>query len=452
MVDSTNNSLPAVLGGDPVIAEKFTQYATIGDEEITAVNEVLKGGNLSGFIGAWCPQFNGGEKVQELEKNWAKYFNVKHAISVNSATSGLYASIGALGIEPGDEVIVTPTTMTATVTGIVLYQAIPVFADICPHTFCIDPKDIERKISDKTRAIIGVDIYGETAEWDEINKIAKKYKLKVIEDSAQSFGGTYNGKKSGTLADIGVYSLNRHKHVHCGEGGICVTNDDELAERIKLIRNHGEAVVEDKGTENIVNILGFNFRMTEVEAAIAIEQLKKLDYYVEQRRDICNKIIDAFSNIKGITPPLESPMIYPYKYEECCRPKSTTTKHVYYYLCFTIDKDRLGMSRKVFVESMIKEGVPLGEGGYMPVYLQPMYQKKIAFGTKGFPFTADYYGKEISYAKGICPIAEKMWFEDLFYVQVQNYVPSDEQIKKFKLAAEKVINSKDEINKHFLEN
>ena len=442
---------PAVLGGKPVFDKPFAPYLTLGKEELVAVQNVMEGGNLSGFIGAWCPEFHGGSKVKELEHNWSDYFGVKHAIAVNSATSGLYASIGALGIEPGDEVIVTPTTMTATVTGIVLYQAIPIFADICPYTFCIDPREIEKKITDKTRAIIGVDIYGETAEWDEINEIAKKHGIKVIEDAAQSFGGTYNGRKSGTLADIGVYSLNRHKHVHCGEGGICVTNDDELAERIKLIRNHGEAVVGDKGTENIVNIIGFNYRMTEIEAAIAVEQLKKLDHYVDQRRNICETIIQSFSNVDGIVPPLDSPIQFPDQYKDCCRPVSTVTKHVYYYLCFTVDREKLGMSRKAFVRAMIEEGVPLGEGGYIPIYLQPMYQNKIAFGSKGYPFTADYYGKEISYPRGLCPIAEKMWFEDLFYVQVQNYVPTDEQIKRFKHAAQKVIHHKDEINRLLIE-
>ena len=273
-----NNCLPAALGGRKTLSPKLKKYTTIGRSEKIAVNRVLDSGNLSGFIGAWCPQFYGGEQVQKLERSWESFFSVKYAVSMNSATSCLYAAIAALGIEPGDEVIVTPTTMTATITGIVLYQAIPVFADISPDTLCICPEDIKRKITEKTKAIIGVNIYGHNADWNSINSIAKERGIKTIEDASQSIGGIYKGRKSGTNADIGVYSLNRHKHIHCGEGGVCVTNDKDLSIRLSLIRNHGEAVVDDMGISNISGILGVNFRMTEIEASIANQQLRKLNY------------------------------------------------------------------------------------------------------------------------------------------------------------------------------
>lgn len=440
---------PAILRGTPTFTKPFAPYRTIGEEERNAAVRVIEKGMLSGFIGACVPEFYGGEKVRELEKNWAEYFGVKHAVAMNSATSGLYASVGALGIEPGDEVIVTPTTMTATVTGIVLYQAIPVFADICPHTFCIDPKSVEKHITDRTKAIIGVNIYGESAHWDALRRLAQKYGLKLIEDAAQSIGGTYNGVKSGTLGDIGVYSLNRHKHVHCGEGGVCVTNNDELAERLQLIRNHGEAVVGDKGTKNIVNIIGFNYRMTEIEAAISNEQLKKLAYFVEQRRSICQAIIEVFSSIRGIIPPIASPLSKKEAPSDLCRPPEVAVKHIYYYLCFKIDREVLGISRKAFVKAMNEEGIPLREGGYQPVYFQPMYQKKTAFGRKGHPFKAPYYGREIDYSHGICPVAERMWFEELFYFPGHSFVPTFEEISRFREAAEKVLEYKDEIEQQF---
>ena len=427
-------STPAILGGSPIFDKPMQLYQTIGDEEKKAVIEVLDSGKLSGFIGSWCPEFYGGKKIRELEDDWCEYFGVKHAITVNSWTSGLYAILGALSIEAGDEVIVTPTTMTASVAGIILYQAIPVFVDVCPETLCIDPNEIKKKITSRTKAIIGVNIYGETANWSEIRNIAESKNIKIIEDAAQSIGGLYNGKKSGTLGDVGGYSLNRHKHIHCGEGGVCVTDDDEIAERIRLIRNHGEAVVEDKGTKDITNIVGFNYRMTEIEAAIAREQLKKLEYLVNNRISICEKIINAFSGIEGIT--------YPNLYQGT----SINTKHVYYYLCFFIDSEKIGMKRETFIKAMNYEGIPLGEGGYAPIYLQPMYQKKIAFGTNGAPFTSDYYDRDINYAKGLCPIAEQMWFEKLFYFKIQNFLPTEEQISKFYDAAELIIKNKDLIN------
>ncbi len=429
------SNMPALLGGSPAFDYELDKYLTLGTEEQNAVQEVMQTGLLSGFIGAACPEFNGGPKVQELQNNWSSYFNVKHSIAVNSATSGLYAAIGAIGIEPGDEIIVTPTSMTATVAGIVLYQAIPIFADICPDTFCIDPKEIKKKITKKTKAIIGVDIYGETAEWNEINAIAKENNIYTIEDSSQSLGGLYNELKSGTLADIGIYSLNRHKHIHCGEGGICVTNNDNLAERISLIRNHGEAVVDGMEVENISNLIGFNYRMTEIEAAIANEQLKKLDYFVDKRIQACNKIIDKFKNIDGII----------------CPKEQSHTKNVFYYLCFKINKKKLGLSRKAFCAAINAEGIPFGEGGYLPIYLQSMYQKKIAFGTKGYPFKSPFYQKEVDYSPGLCPISEKMWFEDLFYFKIQNFLPKLSDIDKFDFAINKILNNVDEIQTYFNE-
>lgn len=429
---------PAILGGTPTFTRPFAPYRTIGAEERDAVVRVIEDGRLSGFIGAWVPQFYGGERVRELEANFCARFGVKHAIAVNSATSGLYAAIGALGIEPGDEVIVTPMTMTATVTGIVLYQAIPIFVDICPETFCIDPRKVEAAITERTRAIIGVNIYGESAYWDGLRAIADRHGLKLIEDAAQSIGGRYAGRHAGTLGDIGVFSLNRHKHVHCGEGGVCVTNDDALAERIRLIRNHGEAVVGAKGTQDITNIIGFNFRMTELEAAVAIAQLTKLDAYVAARQRTCRRIIDVFARVPGIIPPVPSPLTDPASRPGLCRPASLTVEHVYYYLCFTVDAERLGMPRDAFVAALNAEGIPFGAGGYEPIYLQPMYQRKIAFGTKGYPFTSPAYGKPVSYPRGLCPIAERMWFRDLCYFQIQNVMPTDAEVDRFADALEKI--------------
>lgn len=434
---------PAILGGKKTFEKPFARYLTIGQEEKEAVVKVIEGGMLSGFIGAWVPQFYGGEMVQELEKNWCKRFKKKHAISVNSATSGLYAAVGALGIEPGDEIIVTPTTMTATVTGIVLYQGVPVFADICPHTFCVNPAEVEKLITKRTKAIIAVNIYGESADWIALREIAKKYNLKLIEDAAQSIGGAFNGKDSGTYGDIGVYSLNRHKHIHCGEGGVCVTDDDELADRLRLIRNHGEAVVEGKGTKNLVNIIGFNYRMTELEAAVANEQLKKLDVFVDKRIELCNAIIKALAPFEGITPPVESPLKDPGSRPGLCRPAEYTVKHIYYYLCFKLEKEKLGISRQALVAALNAEGIPMGEGGYYPLYLQPMYQKKIAFGSKGNPFKNDY-------PKGLCPVAEKMWFDDLFYFSSQNWVPTLDECARFAEAVEKVLKYRKEIEKKLL--
>ncbi|HEU4879439.1 MAG TPA: DegT/DnrJ/EryC1/StrS family aminotransferase, partial [Gemmatimonadaceae bacterium] len=236
----------------------------------------MDGGVLSGFLGTWSPSFYGGSSVRQLERDWESSFGVKRAIAVNSATSGLYAAAGAAGIGPGDEVIVSPYTMTASASAAIVYGAIPVFADIDEETFCITPATIRARLSPYTKAIIVVDLLGHPAEMDEIMALARERNLVVIEDAAQVPGATYKGRPAGTQGHMGVFSLNYHKTIHTGEGGVVVTNDDEFAERMALIRNHGEVVVKDKGTEDIVNLVGFNYRMTEIEAAIGIEQLKKL--------------------------------------------------------------------------------------------------------------------------------------------------------------------------------
>jgi len=266
----------ALHGGPKTITEPFKRYRPVGSEEAIAAKKVVESGVLSQYLGAWSEDFYGGPKVKEFERVSADYFGVKHAITVNSWTSGLVAAVGAIGIEPGDEVIVSPWTMCASATSILHWNAIPIFADIEPETFCLDPESVEKNITPYTKAIMAIDIGGHSADMDALKKIADQHKLKIISDTAQAPGALYKGKLAGTLADVGGYSLNYHKHIHTGEGGILVTNDDEIADRLRLIRNHAEAVVGDKGVTNLSNMIGHNFRLGEIECAIGIEQLKKL--------------------------------------------------------------------------------------------------------------------------------------------------------------------------------
>ena len=391
----------ALLGGPKTISKPFTRYNTIGNEEAEAAKSVIETGILSKFLGCWeLPDFYGGEKVQEFEKNWAEYFEVKHAVTVNSNTSGLIIALGAIGIEPGDEVIVSPWTMSASATSILVWNAIPVFADIEEETFNLDPDSIEKNITPQTKAIMLPDIFGHAAQLDEIMEIARNHKLKVIEDAAQAPGALYNGKYVGTIVDIGVFSLNYHKHIHTGEGGVCVTNDSELAERMQLIRNHAEACVEDKGVTNLSNMIGFNLRMTEIEAAIGIEQLKKLKDLVEERIHAADRLTAGIQNLKG----LRSPVVH----------KNYT--HVYYVYPILIDEKITGVSRDRIVEALRAEGVSGVANGYQNIHLLPIYQKKIAYGSNGFPWNSEFCMRDVSYKKGICPIAES--FQDKRYMGI----------------------------------
>jgi len=399
----------AIQGGKPIRSKPFPAYITIGKEEKEAVTRVLDSGVLSKFLGAWHDQFYGGPEVQALEKEWAEYFSVKHAIAVNSCTSGLYAAVGALGVEPGEEIIVTPYSMSCSATAPLVYNAIPVFADIEEEYYCLAPPSVEKQITPRTKAIIIVDLFGQPHDAEAIKALAAKHGIHVIEDAAQAPGASYRGRYTGTLGDIGVFSLNYHKHIHCGEGGIVVTDDDELAEKVRLIRNHAEAVVESKGTVNLVNMIGFNYRMTELEAAVARCQLKKLGLLFHDRVERCEYLAERLMAIPALVPP---------KVREGCA-------HAYYVHPFKFKEDVAGVSRDRFIEAVKAELSPTelreGEGvkivcGYVkPLYLQPLFQKQVAYGSNGCPFKLPWYEGKANYEKGLCPVAERMHTKELFY-------------------------------------
>ncbi|QJD72161.1 DegT/DnrJ/EryC1/StrS aminotransferase family protein [Marinobacterium sp. LSUCC0821] len=418
----SNSHKLALFGGPKAVPETLPAYNPIGLEELEAAKKVVESTVLSRFVGAACPDFNGGDKVNEFEAACADYFGVKHAITVNSWTSGLIAAVGALGIEPGDEVIVSPWTMCASATAILHWNAIPVFADIDPDTFCIDPKSIEKNISPYTKAIMAVDIFGHPADMDAIREIADRYNLKVISDSAQAPGVFYKGKMAGTLADIGGYSLNYHKHIHTGEGGILVTNDDRFAERLKLIRNHAEAVITGEVVEDLTNMVGYNFRLGEVECAIGLEQLKKLSNAVKSRQRAASRLTDSLQHLNGLTPPIVA--------------KDCTSS--FYFYGMIVDFEKLGVTRERIAEALVAEGVEGLSTAYQNLHLLPMYQRKIAFGSKGFPWTSDICHRKVSYDKGICPVAEK--YQDSCYLGLFMCMKEyrDEDVDKVVAAFEKV--------------
>ena len=392
----------ALLGGTPVIRQPFPPYRSLGVEEIDAANRVLRSGVLSAYVGARGDRFMGGSEVRALEVEAGKYFGVRHAIAVNSWTSGLIAAVGAIGVEPGDEVIVTAWTMAASATAIVHWNAIPVFADIDRETFNVDSSAVESLISERTRAIMSVDIFGQSADMDRLRAIAIRHGLKIISDTAQSPGAKYRDHYAGTLADIGGYSLNYHKHIHCGEGGIVVTNDDRYAERVRLIRNHAEAVVEGSQPSELSNMIGYNFRLGEIESAITREQLRKLAGKVESRQTAAGRLSEGLKGLVGLVLPKVSP----------------NCTHVYYVFGMRLDGDQLGVTREKLVAALRAEGVSGLGAGYQNVHRLPMFRYGIAYGKNGFPWTglANVSGRLPS--TNSCPVAEKLHEQEFFYLNI----------------------------------
>lgn len=415
----------ALLGGTPVLKKPLPNYQSLGVEERRAAARAMKSGELSGFLGRGGDKFFGGPFVREVEKHFRRYFKVKHAISFNSATTALQAAVAAVGVGPGDQVITSPFTMTATPAAVLFNNAVPVFADINPQTYCIDARSIAARITPQTKAILAVNLFGGTADYDEILELAQTHHLKVIEDNAQSPGAMYKGKLGGTVGDVGVLSFNVHKVIQSGEGGMLLTNNDRYALRAAMIRNHGEMAADDMwtvGEEWHEFLVGSNYRLTEVQAAIMIEQLKKLKTLNAARVALADYLSRALRRFSWLEPVF-------------VLPRST---HVYYLYPMKFFGERIGISRKTFVAAMAAEGFSISEGYQKPLYLLPVYQKKQMYEHSQFPFVSKEYPQHMSYAKGICPVAERMYERELLVTNLCQPPKTKRHIDSFVAALRKI--------------
>jgi len=389
----------ALLGGEKTRKKSFPAHPVLGEEEKKEVMDVLKTGQLSGFVANSGECFGGGPKVKKLEGLFREYFGIKHAIAVNSATAGLHAAIAAIDVGPGDEVIVPPYTMSASSSAILMHNAIPVFCDIQKDIYTLDPEQIKKNITPRTKAILVVHLFGHPADMGPIMEIARKHGLKVIEDCAQAPGAKYKSKYVGTIGDLGVFSLNQHKTITTGEGGVVTCQDNDLALRVQLVRNHGEVIVKDLTPKRISGILGWNYRMTELEAAVGIAQFKKLDALTDYRISLVRYFESKMKKLR--LPGIELPKTY----KGC--------KHVYFVYPMKFNSKEASINRDILVKALNAEGMQFGAGYVRPIYLEPMYQKKLCYGDKGCPFTCPYYKGKTVYKQGMCPVCEKMHYEEL---------------------------------------
>ena len=377
----------AHFGGTPVRTKPFPHWPDYGEEEITAATTVLKSGKLARQSGSWVNQF---------EQDFAEKFGAKHAVAVSSGTAALHVALAALGIGPGDEVINTPHCFIGTATPVVHSAAVPVFADIEPKTFNIDPQTIAARITPRTKAIIPVHLNGCPAEMDAILDIARQHKLFVVEDAAQAHGGEYRQQMVGTIGDIGCFSFWEDKIITTGgEGGMLITNDSELAKRAKKFHHHGEDRRDGayyKG-ERLYHhaTLGYNYRMTEIQGAIGTAQLKKLDKYVAARRKHSHHLTELLTPLEGILPPYEPPHV----------------KHVFYKYIIRLDREILDIDAEQFVKTLSAEGIPCSRRYPTPLHQQPVFVEHNGFGNTSAPFSPPWHSVEAEYGSG-SPVAEKL--------------------------------------------
>jgi len=367
------------------IIEPLKPFNTIGADEIDAVEKVMLEGTLSGFLGG---ELRGGKHVRAIEDAWCMEFGVKHAVACNSATSGLLAACSAVGVEQGDDVIVPALTMSASAAAPALLGAKVRFAEIDKDTFC----SVSYSHVSHARAWINTNLFGHPGYLAATRQLYELHGVKIIEDNAQSPFAMENGKYAGTVGHIGVFSLNVHKALQAGEGGICVTDDDALADHMRRFINHGEMAGSG---------VGLNLRMTEITAAIGLVQLRKARQIIGERVEIAQAIIEQIKGIPGITPPTVR--------ENC--------KHVYYAIAIKVDGDR-----KVIASALRDAGVPIREGYVDPLYRLPAFRKSAR----------------------PCPVAEEMHDQRLMLYENCAYTPTNTQIRQIGDAFRKVMESQKE--------
>ena len=361
----------AIEGGYPVRGGKiYYGRQWIGEDDIKAVSDVLR----SDFI--TC-----GPKVDEMERTLEAYTGAKYAVAVSNGTAALHCACIAAGIGPGDEVITTPITFAASANCALYCGARPVFADINPETYNIDPDSIEAHITDKTKAIVAVDFTGQAVENERIRRICDEHNLIFIEDAAHAIGTKYNGKQVGSLADMTCFSFHPVKTITGGEGGAITTNDEALYKKLVLAHTHGithdETQMEDTPHEGMWCYeqisLGYNYRITDFQAALIVSQMGKLEKFAARRKEIVKRYNEAFNDIPEIIVQKEIP-------------ESDSCRHLY---IIRLDLEKLSCSRREFFDAMSAENVQC-QVNYIPVYWFPYY-------------------RHLGYEKGLCPNAEEIY-------------------------------------------
>jgi dTDP-4-amino-4,6-dideoxygalactose transaminase len=394
----------AINGGPKTINKKF-EWPIFGEDEVKAISEITKSGNWGN------PDCAG--IVEEFEKEFAAYCGTKYALTCVNGSVALRLALIASGVKPGDEVIIPPYTFIATASIVLEANCVPVFVDIEPDTYNIDPVEIEKAISDKTKAIIPVHFAGLSCNMNAIMEIAEKYDLTVIEDACHAHGGEYQGKKLGSIGHVGCFSFQSSKNLTSGEGGMAITNDDHLYELMNSLRNVGRI---EGGQWYEHHYLGCNYRLTQLQASLLHEQLKRLDEQTRLRDENGKYLAELLGKIDGINP---------------LRRELGETLHTYHIFIFRYDKSKFNnLSKREFSEMLAAEGVPCFMGYPEPLYKQPLFQEK--------NFMCYAIPEEVSYKEVSCPETEKACYEDAVWILQNTMLGTKKDMEDIALAIQKI--------------
>ncbi|MBN1574486.1 MAG: UDP-4-amino-4,6-dideoxy-N-acetyl-beta-L-altrosamine transaminase [Deltaproteobacteria bacterium] len=354
---------------------KYIPYGrqSIDEDDIQSVEEVLRSDWLTT-----------GPMIGTFENEFAKKVGARHAVAFSSGTAALHATMYAIGIEAGDEVIVPPMTFLATANTVVYQKGMPVFADVEKDTLLIDPAQIEEKITPKTRAVVCVDYAGQPCNYDAVQEITNRHGLVLVGDSCHALGASYKDRSVGSIADLTAFSFHPVKHITTGEGGMVTTDNLEFAERMRIFRNHGidtdQKERSEKGTWIYEMVgLGYNYRITDFQCALGLSQLKKLDGWVKKRREIAKRYDEAFSEQSNFKP-------------LAVRPDVSHSYHLYVIL---LNLDLLKKGREEIFTGLRSRGIGVNVH-YIPVHLQPYYRDNLGTGKGLCPVSEDAYERIIS--------------------------------------------------------
>lgn len=377
MSTTMSKGVPAAAGGESAKNGPFKIAPRYGLEELQQLKEALDQGTLF---------YAQGKKVKQLEADYAAMMGFKYGVATSSGTATIHTALMAAGISPGDEVIVSPITDMGSIVPILWQGAIPIFADLDARTYNLSPESVAKNITPRTKAMLAVHLAGNACDMDSLSAIARKHDIAIVEDCAQAHGCLYKGKAVGHFGVAGCYSFNEFKHIGCGDGGVLVTNDAEIARRARFATD--KCYNREPGaTSRAPTFLANNYRMTELQGAVGIAQIQKLPDIIKRRRHWCDNLTRQLAGLRGLSLPVAT--------DGC--------EHAWWFYLMRIDPALLGANADEFAAALQSEGLPVS-AHYInqTIYEYPLFTNHTAFTRGSHPFA------EVSYRKGMCPVAEEI--------------------------------------------